>query len=462
MKTDVAIVGGGPAGSTLATLLVQAGYEVVILEKESFPRYRVGESLLPASVRDLARMLDIDEALPEVGFVQKRGATFAWGANQEDLWHLNFGGSRSLEPTIGPDVPAAYNVDRARFDRVLLDNAIAKGVTVKYGCKATDFLHGTDRVAGIAFTDEAGEKTEINARFSVDASGQKSKLARHIGKRTLSRFFEKLAVWEYYDNGKRLADPLSGNTFFHAVDDAWLWYIPLSDTLTSVGVVAPASDWHRGISSADYLHQKIESCTVINDLLCEATRTVSPPYDETRVCSEYSYCSDSFWKPGVFTLGDSSCFIDVLLASGVHMATYGAVLAAQSLHSVMSGIVSEEVAMNEYETRVRREFAIFFNGLVGLYDMTLQPEDYTAWLRKLLIDTSGITFEAETLLKEPVIPDNDKLLCRVSQYNLKKIRQYNDQQLAYAGEPGRTENGLPPLIHTLVSTPDLRLWQRVL
>ena len=127
---DVVVIGGGPAGATLSTLLAQEGHDVLLLEKEAFPRYRIGESLLPATVRDLADMLGVRKSLEETGFVVKKGATFSWGDQPDVLWNLNFGGPRSEEVPLPPEVPSSYNVPRDRFDRVLLENAERQGVVV--------------------------------------------------------------------------------------------------------------------------------------------------------------------------------------------------------------------------------------------------------------------------------------------------------------------------------------------
>jgi halogenation protein CepH len=153
---DLTIIGAGPAGTTLATLVAQSGFKVLILEKEDFPRYKIGESLLPATVRDLANMLDISQDAFKSEFVTKRGASFSWGSNLDKLWNLNFGGPRSEEPVLAPETPSAFNVSRDKFDQILLDNAVKNGVTVVHGCTATNFIEENSVITGVCYLDRQG------------------------------------------------------------------------------------------------------------------------------------------------------------------------------------------------------------------------------------------------------------------------------------------------------------------
>lgn len=459
---DLIIVGGGPAGAVLATLTAQAGHRVLILEKEEFPRYKVGESLLPATVRDLIDMLGIDREDLASKYVTKRGATFAWGAKNDSLWSLNFGGPRSDEAVLHPAVPSAYNVSRSTFDSVLIENAIKCGVEVRHGCSVNGFIEEEGRVTGVSFIDESGGLSTLSARIVADASGQRSKLASSIGKRTLSKFFSKLAVWSYFDNAERLPPPLSGNVLHETNKDSWVWFIPLDDKRTSVGVVTPAESYSKDFDPAEYLAEKISGCPRVRTLLKNSTPSQEQPYNETRICSDYSYSYSSFWKPGAFLLGDAACFVDVLLSSGVHLATFAAVMAAQSVNTILDGGLSEEAAMNEYEIRLRKEYAIFYDGLVGLYDMTREEDDYSDWLRTLLIDTSGIAYETEMLTVMPRLTCGEHKLLEQGRRNVQRMREHNLEQLSYSGEARMYVKELPELGFTLVPTEDMRSWSRVI
>lgn len=452
---DVIVVGGGPAGATLATLLAQAKHRVLLLEKQVMPRYKVGESLLPATVRDLCDMLNIRKELQDAGFVEKRGATFSWGLNLKSLWSLNFGGPHSAMDPLPAEVPSAFNVPRATFDHLLINNAQCHGVIVRQQCSVTDFCREGEVVTGICYKDETGTSQTAKARFVADASGQRSKLARTFGKRTLSEFFKKVSIWGYFRNGKRLEQPFSGNVLFQTHNNAWVWYIPIDDELTSVGVVMPSDDFRAGDDPSAQMNEVIQACPLIADYLSLAEPATDGDYGQIRTCSEYSYSHSAYWQPGAILLGDAACFVDVLLSSGVHLATFGAVLAAQSINAVLQGTVPEHLAMNEYEARLRREYAIFYNGLVGLYDMCKTEEEYGNWLRDLLIGTSGMAYEADE-------PSGIQLDCHTlnsnSKRNVNVMRAFVQRQLLDTNGPSMTLPVVPELLPTLVSDGGLRTW----
>lgn len=455
---DIIIIGAGPAGSTIGTLLAQKGRSVLLIEKDTFPRYRVGESLLPATARDLADLLGIKSNIAKSNFVVKRGATFSWGATPENLWHLNFGGTSSEDAVITEQVPAAYNVPRAEFDQLLIDNAIEKGVEIRFNCRFTGLLEENGRTVGVTYSTESGELQKATSQYVIDASGRQSRIAKNVGKRTLSRFFSKIAVWGYYENAARLEQPLDGNTFFQMSDDSWIWFIPLSKTLTSVGIVQPASSFDKNCDKTEFLHRELSGCPKTAELLSNAKRSTVEPYAETRICGEYSYCHSRFWQPGLVLIGDAACFVDVLLSSGVHLATYSAVLAAQSLHHILDGTLCEDTALNEYESQYRREYAIFFDGLIGLYDMQRPQSEYAEWLRGLLVDTSGIAFIPERGLPLPGDINVTDIAARTYD-DVTAMRHYNDEQVKYEGAAGmKTMRKLPTARSKLVSSPDMREW----
>jgi len=452
---DVVVVGAGPAGSTLATLLAQADHRVLMLEKKAFPRYKVGESLLPATVRDLADMLGIRQSLADAGFVTKKGATFSWGEHPDALWSLNFGGPNSAMVPLPEQVPSAFNVPRDRFDELLSDNAARHGVVIRQQCSVTGFLRENGVVTGVDYEDAHGASHSVQARYVADASGQRSRLAKSFGDRTLSEFFRKISVWGYFRHGKRLDAPFEGNVLFQAHNRAWIWYIPIDDELTSVGVVMPSEEFDKAQTPLQQLEQVISQCPLIADYLSSAQPVRSGEYAQVRVCSEYSYSHSSYWQPGALLLGDAACFVDVLLSSGVHLATFGAVLAAQSINAVLQGTVQEDLAMNEYEARLRREYAIFYNGLVGLYDMQKNEDDYATWLRELLIDTSGIAFEPDEPLEVAL---DQQMLVQNSQFNVTMMRDFVKSQLLFSGDPSMDLPAVPELRPALVSDAALRTW----
>ena len=172
---DVVVVGGGPGGSTLATLLAMQGHRVVVLEKETFPRYQIGESLLPSTVHGVCRLTGVSDYLASAGFTTKRGGTYRWGSNPEP-WTFAF----AISPRMAGKTSYAYQVERSKFDKILLDHARRMGADVRENCPVTDVLSDGIRVHGVAYTDSDGNTRQIHARYVVDASGNRSSIYRHM------------------------------------------------------------------------------------------------------------------------------------------------------------------------------------------------------------------------------------------------------------------------------------------
>ena len=385
-EADVVVVGGGPGGSTLATIVAMRGHRVVLLEKEKFPRYQIGESLLPSTIHGICLLTGVADDLARAGFTRKRGGTFRWGANPEP-WTFAF----SVSPKMAGETSYAYQVERSKFDQILLDHARGKGVDVREQHTVTAVLNDGDRVAGVSFTDTAGNTGTIRAKYVVDASGNKSRIYQHAGAtREYSQFFRSLALFGYYEGGRRLAEPNSGNIFCEAFDSGWFWYIPLSPTLTSVGVVV-RHDLASKIQGdpEEAMTNLIAECPLISDYLKDAKRVTEGQYGELRVRKDYSYASTKFWRPGMVLIGDAACFVDPVFSSGVHLATYGAMLAGRSINAALDQITDEETAFNEFEYRYRREFGVFYEFLVSFYDLHEDENSYYWSAKKVTDDTNS-------------------------------------------------------------------------
>jgi halogenation protein CepH len=381
---DVVVVGGGPGGSTLASLVAMQGHRVVILEKEKFPRYQIGESLLPSTVHGVCRLTGVTDDLARAGFMLKRGGTLRWGTNPEP-WTFAF----SVSPKMASRTSFAYQVERAKFDQILLDNARRVGAQVREECAVTDAIDDGTRVNGVLYTDVHGNEHRVHARYVVDASGNKSRICRNVGgSREYSKFFRSLALFGYFQGGKRLPPPNSGNILSAAFDSGWFWYIPLSQTLTSVGAVVRqelASKIQGDPEKA--LQGLIDECPLISDYLADAKRVTEGEYGQLRVRKDYSYHNTKFWRPGMTLIGDAACFVDPVFSSGVHLATYSALLAARSINSVMAGIVDEQRAFDEFENRYRREYGVFYEFLVSFYDMHVSEDSYFWSAKKVTKNT---------------------------------------------------------------------------
>jgi halogenation protein CepH len=387
---DVVVVGGGPGGSTLASLVAMQGHRVLIIEKERFPRYQIGESLLPSTVHGVCRLTGADDDLAEAGFTIKRGGTFRWGARQEP-WTFSF----SVSPNMAASTSFAYQVERMRFDQILLDNARRHGAEVREECLVSDVIRDGGRVAGVIYSDRDRNEHKVRAKYVVDASGHNSRIYKRVGgKREYSEFFRSLALFGYYQGGERLPEPNSGNILSAAFNSGWFWYIPISKTLTSVGAVVRremASKVQGNPEKA--LEALIQECPMVRGYLSGASRVSSGEYGQLRVRKDYSYHNTKFWAPGMILIGDAACFVDPVFSSGVHLATYSALLAARSVNSVMAGLVSEDVAFREFENRYRREYGVFYEFLMSFYDMNVNEDSYF-WSAKKVTGNSHSELES--------------------------------------------------------------------
>jgi len=408
---DLIVIGGGPAGSTLATFVAMQGYRVLLLERERFPRYQIGESLLPATIHGIGVMLGVRGELEQAGFTRKLGGVFRWGLNPSP-WNFTFGSSEALPEGVN----YAYQVERSKFDEILLRNAQRRGADVREGHSVTRLLSDDARVTGVEFTDHHGQVRKAHARFVADASGNTTLTARQVGVREYSKFFQNVALFCYFENGKRLPAPNSGNILSAAFDEGWFWYIPLSPALTSVGAVVAKQ--HAKILKDGHqqaMQRFIAKCPLIQEYLEGATRVTAGPYGQFRVRKDYSYSNTRFWMPGAVLVGDAACFIDPVFSSGVHLATYSALLAARAVNTVLRGDLPEAACFDEFERRYRREFSNFYEFLVAFYDFN-QDEDSYFWKARTILNTAEKGNEAFVRLVAGVSGSGERLYPSAAAY----------------------------------------------
>ncbi|MER6075589.1 FAD-dependent oxidoreductase [Streptomyces sp. NPDC001817] len=352
-QTDVLVVGGGPAGATAAALLARQGHQVRVLERERFPRYHIGESLLP-SLLPVLDVLGAREAVEAQGFVRKTGAFYGWGGQE---WSLGFD---------EPGRPAAYSfqVIRSQFDQLLLEHARAQGAEVREEVRAghVTFEDGNagqgQRAVKAAWTGNDGTEGRIRFGHLVDASGRAGLLAaRQLRTRRVHDIFRNVATWSYWHDAAPLAAAPSGAIgVFSLPDHGWLWAIPLHDGTLSVGLVTDKRSFAHarqaaGGSLQSVYDEAIARCPLLAGMLTHA-RQAAPLKTE----SDYSYVSEAFTGPGWFLAGDAACFLDPLLSTGVHLAMYSGLLAAASISSVLRGDVDEDAARAFYQTAYQHAY----------------------------------------------------------------------------------------------------------
>ena len=345
VECDVAVVGGGPAGSSLATLLRQSGYRVTLLERERFPRPHVGESMLPGVLFALGKTGAL-ERVEKAGFTKKYGATYIWGRGR-DPWTIRFS-------EVPQDRTFTFQCDREVFDKLLLDHARDEGVDVREGHQVTR-AHMTDgRATGLSFTDEDGEVGEVRARMCVDASGQWSVLGRQFRLREHNENLRHVALFGHYHGGPTtLPDVLddmeptdAGNVYVVAVDDGWLWHIPLAGGLRSIGLVTDP-ERIRGMSRTErrkYWQRQIESCEEYRELLDGGSWA-----GDFDIVSDWSFICKRFHGPGYLLVGDAACFVDPILASGIALALQGVLRATKAIRTSLEAPDLNNLAMDWYQ-----------------------------------------------------------------------------------------------------------------
>ena len=346
-STRVLVIGGGPAGATAAGLLAKEGIEVTLLERERFPRYHIGESILP-SCRPIFELLDVWDKVEAHGFQAKGGAYFFWGPEE---WEVRFN-------DLGSDGANAWQVVRSEFDKLLLDHARELGVDVHEGVAVRELEFDGDRpVAAIWSTGDGPDATgRIGFDYLIDASGRNGVMAvRHLRNRRFHNVFRNVAAWSYWRGARKLDRGPDGAIAVCSVDDGWFWAIPLHDGTLSVGLVTGRDAFNAkrnelGSVQAVY-DQALAKCPPVTALLGQATQA-----GEMKVEQDYSYAAEEFTGPGYFLCGDAACFLDPLLSTGVHLATYSAMLAAASIVSIDRGEVEAAEARRFYSTVYRHAY----------------------------------------------------------------------------------------------------------
>lgn len=379
--SDAIVIGGGPAGSVAAGFLARQGLRVALFERERFPRYHIGESLLSATM-PILEGLGVMPAIEAAGFVRKPGGTFIWGAHAEP-WSFAFADDPGGRPH-------AFHVVRAEFDHLLLRHAAGLGVAVheEHRVEEVAFDGALNHVVAIAAD---GARVEATAPWVIDASGQQALLGRRDQLRRFDPFFKNLAVFGYWREAERLDGAVAGNILSAAFADGWFWFIPLHDGTTSVGAVVDAARFAgaAGGDATPLYERLVADCAPVAARLRHATR-VGP----VRVIRDYSYCSTRFHGPGFLLAGDAACFIDPVFSTGVHLACLSGYLAAQTVAATLGGAAPAPAALDDYDRRYRAAFDRYLRFLYFFYDHHADPDSYFWTARKILAPTQAL--EART------------------------------------------------------------------
>jgi halogenation protein CepH len=352
---DVIVVGGGPAGSTVAGFLNKMGHRVLLLEREVFPRHHIGESMIAATF-DILAELGLEEKITAANFPVKSGGCYVWGQSEKP-WCIRFDEI--------PGRPTAYQVQRSVFDKLLLDHCAECGVDVRQGHRVIEAVRSDGRVTGVVFRDPTGQEHVATARYIVDASGLAALLANQMSRRVPAEELKNMCLYGYWRGDHPAPVGLGGeirpadrnNIIIKMIPEGWLWFIPLGQPgetdedpqhrQISVGFVAPRQNLPEGGGKAileQFYLDRIRATPEWNYLLQSATYT-----GEFHTIKDWSYRSEHMAGPGYFTVGDASCFVDPILSAGVFLSVLYAKMCAVAVNTILTTEAPEELIHEWYQ-----------------------------------------------------------------------------------------------------------------
>jgi flavin-dependent dehydrogenase len=343
---DVVIVGGGPGGATIGSLLGMKGYRALILEKDIHPRDHVGESITP-STNPIFAKIGFLEKIEDAGFVHKPGA--CWTAPRSPIG--KFVSLRLAEfPPPGATQFYTYNVERDVFDTLLLRHAQEKGAKVLQGVKANQVLFDGDRAVGVRAEVSDGWEKDVFARFVVDATGRRALIPTQLKMKKKDPEFNQFCIFSWFRDVEPNPAGYEGMLFLHFLDleRSWAWVIPLRDGVTSVGIVTDKQDFQKaGRSHEEFFDSLVGLNRSLKHAMRDAKR-IRPWWIE----ADYSYETDRLVGPGWLLVGDALRFVDPVFSTGVDVAMFSANYAFEAIDAVLRGGQDEDVALKGYARQV--------------------------------------------------------------------------------------------------------------
>ena len=365
MKTDydVAIIGGGPGGSTAAALLAKQGIRCAIIEKDEFPRFKIGESLLPYST-DILRKSGAMEVIDSGKYIRKYGAQFIDHRLENEIYF-------EFKEGIDSDHPYAFEVVRSEFDKDLIDHAISLGVEVFQPEKVISIEEHKTHIE-----IKTSERT-ISAKYVLDASGRNALLGRKKKLRSSTQEFNNIAVFTHFKNTKRGLGEREGDITIGVLPDhCWSWIIPFKGNECSVGIVVDAKKYSKADYNEELIREKLSCHPKFNDILenAESTRPVQMASNYSEKCSELT-------GPRWLLLGDAAGFLDPVFSSGVHIALKSADIASEVLAEAIKNdsLLTETELGRSYANELFKGMQRFRSLLKLFYDT-----DFVASMQKVL------------------------------------------------------------------------------
>jgi geranylgeranyl reductase family protein len=360
---DVAIIGGGPAGSTAATLLSKAGRRVVVLEREKFPRFHIGESLLPFSMQTFTR-LGLQEKL-RAHFVEKFGGEIAEaGGEKAAKFYFKDGFASRTD--------RSYQVTRSKFDKMLLDHAGESGAEIceetfvddlSFDDGAVTLFLRRDALPRVRGRSEARRSETMRAKYVIDASGRNSVIGNKFKLKKSYQHLQKLSLFAHYEGLEREAGIDGTLTRMVRTLDSWFWVIPLENNRTSIGIVLEAADFKKsGLSAEEFFERAIAEQPLVRNRIGDGRR-VSQVY----TAADFSYRSQKLVGDRWLLAGDAAGFIDPVFSSGVFLAVLAGEQAADVLHEVLDHPKRARRLFRHYERLVNRAMDVYLRFVEAWY-----------------------------------------------------------------------------------------------
>jgi len=350
-KCDCLVVGSGPAGSAAAMEMAHAGLDVVVIDREEFPRFRIGESFLPRTKRAFRRLGVLDRCLA-LPHARKVGVEITMGDRRYGARAFHFA------DTVGNGEKDAFNMARVHLDTMMVQAARESGAEVRTSCSLRRTVCRDDD--GVEVETDRGN---IRARWLIDASGQATALGREFGTRRYHSFLRNVAYFEHFEGVKRPDGPAAGCFGLTIMDEGWFWLIPLDDQRTSVGFVA-REGLHRTIDvPAD---ERFWWAVERTPVLAERMRNARGP-GKNRVIADFTYRCDPFAGPGFFLVGDAAAFLDPVWSTGLTMGLLAAEQAAAGVIRMSRGS-SARRERARYQAWAARVVNRAFRLVEGFYD----------------------------------------------------------------------------------------------
>jgi flavin-dependent dehydrogenase len=351
---DVAVIGGGPAGSTASAMLRRLGRSVVLFEKAQHPRFHIGESLLPFTL-GLMRKTGFLPVLEQGAFVPKWGAQFVTADGKR-------GHTFYFSDAFTPEFPGAYQVLRSKFDHLMLEHSRESGTDVRENHVVKDVAFEPDRVT-MQVRDAGGRPYAIQARYLADATGRDAFLATRLGLKVPDPKLRKVAVFAHYRGARRDEGRDAGNTISVVIKGGWIWWIPLADDITSIGVVVDGDVFKRaGVPPEHYLADVLGRIPALTPRLAQAER-VSPVH----ATSDFSYGTSAPTGERWLLLGDAAFFLDPIFSSGVHLAISSGLWAAEAIDGCLKTPDRRASILARYSKSVRRNQDVYRTFIEGWY-----------------------------------------------------------------------------------------------